>query len=56
MAPTDPKNSSFTELRQVIPVRLTTDMWAPDSIGDGGSEYSIPSTPDSNIVSPGYAQ
>jgi hypothetical protein len=56
MVPTEPKKSSFAELRQVIPVRLTTDVWAPDNIGGGGSEYSIPSTPDSNLVSPGYAQ
>lgn len=52
MTPHDPKKAGFAELRQVIPVRLTTDVWTADGRGIGatrlrtGSDYSVPSTPE----------
>jgi hypothetical protein len=52
MTPLDPQRAVFAELRQVIPVRLTTDVWTADGRGIGarrrraGSDYSVPSTPE----------
>ncbi|TFK40766.1 hypothetical protein BDQ12DRAFT_679993 [Crucibulum laeve] len=51
MTPLEPQRCPFMDLRQVIPVRLTTDPWTADGTGLGArnnapSEYSIPSTPD----------
>jgi len=49
MTPPDPRRSPFNELRQVLPVRLTTDAWAADGSGVGiiqrrtGSQYSLAS-------------
>ncbi|EDR13768.1 uncharacterized protein LACBIDRAFT_292561 [Laccaria bicolor S238N-H82] len=46
--PHDPKKSSFRDLRQVIPVRLTTDTWTMNGAGVGvfpAFEYSVPSSP-----------
>ncbi|GLB38635.1 hypothetical protein LshimejAT787_0505000 [Lyophyllum shimeji] len=49
MTPPDPRRSPFNELRQVIPVRLTTDAWTADGTGVGvihrrtGSQYSVAS-------------
>ncbi|KAF5382443.1 hypothetical protein D9615_002714 [Tricholomella constricta] len=49
MTPPDPQRSPFHELRQVIPVRLTTDAWIADGTGVGashqrtGSDYSVAS-------------
>lgn len=52
MTPPEPQKSPFTELRQVIPVRLTTDVWTANGTGIGAaaparssSEYSVPSSP-----------
>lgn len=52
MVPPDPSKSPFRELRQVIPVRLTTDLWSlnnDDHPNFDGSEYSVPSTPDDHL-------
>ncbi len=47
MSPLDPVKTPFTELRCVVPVRLTTDPWSDDGTGPfGGAEYSVPSTPE----------
>ncbi|KAF9464105.1 hypothetical protein BDZ94DRAFT_1162704 [Collybia nuda] len=52
MAPYDLRRAGFEEVRQVIPVRLTTDVWTADGRGIGarglhnGSDYSVPSTPE----------
>lgn len=47
MAPPDPVKTPFSELRCVVPVRLTTDPWSDDGFGHfTGSEYSLPSTPE----------
>jgi len=48
MIPPDPKKSPFKELRQMVPVRLTTDGWslAP---AFGTSEWSVPSNPDDYV-------
>lgn len=44
--PPDPAKCPFTELRTVVPVRLTTDGWGTEgNVLLAGSEYSIPSTP-----------
>ncbi|KAK7468922.1 hypothetical protein VKT23_003418 [Stygiomarasmius scandens] len=53
MTPVDPKKSPFKELRQVVPVRLTTDAWVPDGSGIGAnpqsnSQYSIASSPENS--------
>ncbi|KAF9029903.1 hypothetical protein BDZ89DRAFT_1065002 [Hymenopellis radicata] len=50
-SPADPAKSPFAPLRQVVPARLTTDVWTADGTGMGanltnGSECSIPSTPE----------
>ncbi|KAJ7601205.1 hypothetical protein C8J56DRAFT_912438 [Mycena floridula] len=48
MSPTDPQRSPFLELRQVVPIRLTTDDWAPDGPGlrriRAPSQESVPSS------------
>lgn len=56
MTPPNPKRSPFGDLRQTIPIRLTTDPWT----GDGTSMripssrsvswYSVPSLPDDSVV------
>jgi len=53
MSPTDPIKGPFSELRQVIPIRLTTDAWSSDLSGDhyGGSEYSDPPMPEDHLES-----
>ena len=46
--PHDPKKSPFRDLRQVIPVRLTTDTCSGNGAGVGilpAFEYSVPSSP-----------
>jgi len=46
--PHDPKKSPFRDLRQVIPVRLTTDAWTMNGAGVGilpAFEYSEPPSP-----------
>jgi len=49
MTPPDPQRSPFIDLRQVIPVRLTTDAWTANGTGVGvmhrrtGSDYSVAS-------------
>ncbi|KAG6828053.1 hypothetical protein H0H92_009514 [Tricholoma furcatifolium] len=49
MTPPDPQRSPFADLRQLIPVKLTTDAWTADGTGVGalyhrsGSEYSLAS-------------
>ena len=35
MTPPDPSQSPFSEFRQIVPVRLTTDAWIPDGTGIG---------------------
>ncbi|KAF8895631.1 hypothetical protein BD779DRAFT_1619326 [Infundibulicybe gibba] len=47
MTAPDPKKCPFHELRQAIPVKLTTDEWSADGTGVGaaGSTHSLPSTP-----------
>jgi len=44
MTPPDPAKTPFNELRQVVPVRLTTDSWSSDGAGHtfSASDYSIP--------------
>lgn len=44
MTPPDPAKTPFSELRQVVPVRLTTDSWSSDGAGQtfSASDYSIP--------------
>jgi hypothetical protein len=63
--PESATKAPFTELRQCIPIRLTTDQWIADGTGIGAdtrtSEYSVPSSPEdseaeSNLASLGYAQ
>ena len=47
MMPPDPVKTPFSELRCVVPVRLTTDPWSDDGMGQFAStEYSVPSTPE----------
>ena len=47
MSPPDPVKTPFTELRTVVPIRLTTDPWSDDGAGPfAGTEYSVPSTPE----------
>ncbi|KAI0784813.1 hypothetical protein C8Q75DRAFT_370739 [Abortiporus biennis] len=47
MSPPDPVKTPFGELRNVIPIRLTTDPWSDDGSGPfAPSEYSVPSTPE----------
>ena len=46
MYPSDPAKAPFKELRQVIPIRLTSHPWLPDGNGlrhstFGGSETSL---------------
>jgi hypothetical protein len=36
MYPSEPAKALFKELRQVIPVRLTSDPWTPDGSGRAG--------------------
>ncbi|TFK52174.1 hypothetical protein OE88DRAFT_1368232 [Heliocybe sulcata] len=48
MVPPDPKKSPFRELRQVVPIRLTTDGWSVAQ-AFGSSEYSVPSNPDDYV-------
>jgi len=44
--PPEPAKCPFTELRIVVPVRLTTDSWSTEGgVLLAGSEYSIPSSP-----------
>ena len=46
--PHDPKKSPFRDLRQVVPVRLTTDTWTMNGAGVGvlpAFEYSVPLSP-----------
>lgn len=44
--PPEPAKCPFTELRMVVPVRLTTDSWSTEgNVLVAGSEYSIPSSP-----------
>lgn len=46
MNPPDPTKSPFNELRQLVPIRLTTDVFTTDGTGLGapsrisGSDYS----------------
>lgn len=51
MTPPEAQKAPFIELRQVIPIRLTTDPFSADGTGIGGlrsdSEYSVPSSPGS---------
>ncbi|KAH9841351.1 uncharacterized protein C8Q71DRAFT_325791 [Rhodofomes roseus] len=44
MTPPDPSKTPYSELRQVVPVRLTTDSWSSDGAGQtfSASDYSIP--------------
>ncbi|KAI0726274.1 hypothetical protein C8Q72DRAFT_532851 [Fomitopsis betulina] len=44
MTPPDPAKTPFNELRQVVPIRLTTDSWSSDGAGQtfSASDYSIP--------------
>ncbi|KZT12213.1 uncharacterized protein LAESUDRAFT_670568 [Laetiporus sulphureus 93-53] len=44
MTPPDPSRAPFHELRQVVPVRLTTDSWESDGAGQtfSASDYTIP--------------
>ena len=44
MTPPDPAKTPFNELRQVVPVRLTTDSWSSDGACQtfSASDYSIP--------------
>lgn len=44
MTPPDPVKSPFRELRQVVPVLLTTDAYG-SQVQDQASEHSVPSTP-----------
>jgi hypothetical protein len=37
ITPPDASRSAFHELREVVPVRLSTDPWAPSSAGIGAS-------------------
>ncbi|KAG6917071.1 hypothetical protein DXG01_004043 [Tephrocybe rancida] len=52
MMPPDQQRSPFAELRQLVPVKLTTDAWVADGTGVGatlqhaGSEYSLSSVLD----------
>ncbi|KAF5344893.1 hypothetical protein D9758_011590 [Tetrapyrgos nigripes] len=50
MTPIDPNKAPFKELRQVIPIRLTTDEWIADGSGSSNipsdSQYSIASSPE----------
>lgn len=48
MIPPDPTKSPFSELRCVVPIRLTTDPWSSDNTGAPflQTEYSTPSTPE----------
>ncbi|EPQ51092.1 hypothetical protein GLOTRDRAFT_118131 [Gloeophyllum trabeum ATCC 11539] len=49
MVPPDPKKSPFVELRQVVPIRLTTDSWSVVNPGMTESEYSVPSNPEDYV-------
>ncbi|PCH40301.1 hypothetical protein WOLCODRAFT_67744 [Wolfiporia cocos MD-104 SS10] len=48
MTPPEPTKAPFNELRQVIPVRLTTDPWSADGARQiyADSEFSVPSSPE----------
>jgi len=48
MMPPEPARAPFSELRQVIPIRLTTDPWSTDGAGQAfsASDFSIALTPD----------
>ncbi|TDL22185.1 hypothetical protein BD410DRAFT_788900 [Rickenella mellea] len=49
MVPPDPLKGPFTELRQVVPIRLTTDSFSADMTGERFGEYSEPSQPEDNV-------
>lgn len=51
MTPPEAQKAPFIELRQVVPIRLTTDVFSADGTGIGSnyrseSEYSVPSALD----------
>lgn len=61
MTPPDPTRTVFNELRQVVPVRLTTDSWSSDGAGQtfSASDYSVPHIAPEHRISvappaPGY--
>ncbi|KZT64274.1 hypothetical protein DAEQUDRAFT_43057 [Daedalea quercina L-15889] len=61
MTPPDPAKTPFNELRQVVPIRLTTDSWTSDGAGQtfSASDYSIPilaseARPPVNTLAPGH--
>jgi hypothetical protein len=51
MTPPDPVKSTFRELRQVVPVRLTTDPWTPvvENYHFEGSEYFGPPSSEDHL-------
>ncbi|KAI0917450.1 hypothetical protein AcW1_007354 [Taiwanofungus camphoratus] len=48
VTPPEPTKAPFSELRQVVPIRLTTDPWSNDGMGQGFTmaDYSLPPTPE----------
>ena len=48
MTPSDPVKAPYRELRQVVPVLLTTDTHE-SSVLDQASVYSVPSTPSDHL-------
>ncbi|KIK69777.1 hypothetical protein GYMLUDRAFT_34175 [Collybiopsis luxurians FD-317 M1] len=50
MTPAEGPRAPFSDFRQAIPIRLTTDPWSPD-VGESlrsASQFSVPSSPDSS--------
>lgn len=45
MIPPDPHKAPFVEMRLVVPVRLTTDVWSTDGAGMIVDEFTSPPTP-----------
>lgn len=60
MTPPEPLKAPFGELRQVVPIRLTTDPWSMDGTGQAfaASDYSIALSPEDEFLDlrvPAYA-
>lgn len=47
MAPPDPPKAPFSEMRLVVPIRLTTDPWSVDGLTQAiTGDFSPPATPE----------
>jgi hypothetical protein len=52
--PPDAHKAPYRETRLVVPIRITTDLWASDGSGDcyEGSVYSVPESADEYVQLP----